>query len=119
MLDPDISTQDALRLLTVPDHDPMRMGRRRFLQLLGAGAAAGAVAGQFGGLGEAWAGTPVGPNDGIVVLIGLFGGLDGLNTVVPYTNTAYYAQHGTLAIPAAQVLPLNAQVGLHPRLPYL
>lgn len=119
MLDPDISTRDALRLLTVPDHDPMRMGRRRFLQLLGAGAAAGAVAGQFGGVGDVWAGTPVGPTDGIVVLIGLFGGLDGLNTVVPYTNSAYYAQHGSLAVPAAQVLPLTGQLGLHPRLPYL
>ena len=57
MLDPDISTHDALRLLTVPDHDPTRMGRRRFLQLLGAGAAAGAGAATGAGAGAAATGA--------------------------------------------------------------
>ena len=69
MLDPDISTADALRLLTVPDHDPLRMGRRKFLQLVGMGVGAGALAGPLGSLGQGWA-APVGPTDGIVVLLG-------------------------------------------------
>jgi uncharacterized protein (DUF1501 family) len=118
VLDPDISTADALRLLTVPDHDPMRMGRRKFLQLVGMGVGAGALAGPLGSMGQGWA-APVGPTDGIVVLVGLFGGVDGLNVVVPYTNADYYAQHGDIAIAPSQALHLNGSVGLHPRLAYL
>jgi len=128
-LDPDISTQDALRLLTDPDNDPRGMDRRRFLQLMGYGVGAGLMAGGLGEVvardllpgrvREAWATGPIGPTDGILVLIGMFGGADGLNVVVPYTNSLYYSQHGTLAIPANQVLQLNGSVGLHPNLPYL
>ncbi|MDO8363848.1 MAG: DUF1501 domain-containing protein [Actinomycetota bacterium] len=129
MIDPDISTQDALRLLTTPDDDPRGLDRRRFLQLMGWGVGAGALAGGLGEvfapglmpgrLRDSWAATPIGATDGILVLVGQFGGSDGLNTVVPYTNSLYYQQHGTLAVPANQVLPLNAAVGLHPSLPYL
>jgi len=128
-LDPDISTQDALRLLTRDDNDPKGLDRRRFLQLMGMGAGAGVM---LGGLGEmtmpgvlpgryrdAWAGAPVGPTDGILVLIGQFGGSDGLNTVVPYPNATYQQQHGSIAIPANQVLQLNSSVGLHPSLGYV
>ncbi len=131
MIDPDISTEDARALLTVPidPTDRLTLDRRRFLQLLGYGVGAGAMLGGLGevlspgvlpgGLRDAWAGGPVAPTDGILVLIGQFGGSDGLNTVVPYTNGDYYAQHGGLAIPPSQVLPLGGQVGLHPNLPFL
>jgi len=131
MIDPDISTQDALALLSVPvdPTDRLAMDRRRFLQLMGYGVGAGAVLGGLGELvapdlipgrlREAWAGNPIGPTDGILVLIGEFGGSDGLNKVVPYTNSTYYQQHGSLAIPAAQTLKLNASVGLHPNLTFL
>lgn len=128
MLDPDISTRDALALLTTPDvpdpDDRLAIDRRRFLQMVGMGVGGGLALGTLGDLAipshlrEAWA-APVAPSEGILVLIGLFGGSDGLNVVVPYTNSLYYQQHGALAIPAAQVLPLDAQVGLHPNLPYL
>ncbi len=129
MLDPDISTQDALRLLTVPDDDPSGMDRRRFLQLMGWGVGAGVLVGSLGEviapdllpgrIREAWASSPVAANDGILVLIGQFGGSDGLNVVVPHSNSTYYQQHGTLAIPATQVLKIDNQVGLHPSLPYV
>ena len=53
---------------------------------------------------EAFAATPIGAHDGIVVNIVLYGGNDGLNTVVPYTNRSYYdvrgPSNGNLAIPA-------------------
>lgn len=122
MIDPDISTRDALRLLTVDD-DPRQLSRRRFLQLVGAGAAAGAFGGTVldivGEASEAWAGTPVGPTDGILVLVGLFGGSDGLNVVVPYADSNYYTQHGSLAVPAASVLKIDTRVGLNPNLAYV
>lgn len=129
MLDPDISTQDALRLLTDPDNDPAGLDRRRFLQLMGWGVGAGAMMGGLGEvlapdllpgrLREAGAAAPIGPTDGILVLVGHFGGSDGLNTVVPFTNSTYYAQHGNLAVPANQVLQLNSSVGLNPNLSFL
>ncbi len=139
MLDPDISTAEALRLLSQPDRldtgeGPAGWTRRKFLQAVGGGIIGGAVLGSFGsdrfGLGRigfdlpaAFAGTPIGAHDGIVVNIVLYGGNDGLNTVVPYTNSRYYEvrgpNNGNLAIPAGQVLPLDGTFGLHPNLTYI
>jgi len=130
MLDPDISTEDARRLLSFasgPDEDrgPGGWSRRRFLQAVGAGVFGGATIGTiaddfFGGsIPEAWAGTPIGANDGILVVITLYGGNDGLNTVIPYANPTYYAKRANIAIPQANVLPLTDQVGLHPALTYV
>ena len=130
MLDPDISADDAYQLLSRPAADADRPGphgwtRRTFLQAAGAGAFAGATIGTiadgfFGGsVPDAWAGTPVGPTDGILIVITLYGGLDGLNTLVPYGDGNYYAKRANIAIPAAQVLPLNSSVGLAPQLTYL
>lgn len=51
-----------------------------------------------------------------LILIELKGGNDGLNTVIPYANEAYYALRPTLAIAKEKVLKLNANIGLHPSL---
>jgi uncharacterized protein (DUF1501 family) len=51
-----------------------------------------------------------------LVVVQLSGGNDGLNTVVPYADPAYYALRPTLAIPREQVVPLDDRVGLHPSL---
>jgi uncharacterized protein (DUF1501 family) len=138
MLDPDISTAEARRLLSQPDRlrdvaGPGGWTRRKFLQAIGGGVIGGAALGSFGsdrfGLGhlgldmpEAFAATPIGAHDGIVVNVVLYGGNDGLNTVVPYTNGSYYdvrgPSNGNLAIPAASVLPLDGTFGLHPSLGY-
>jgi uncharacterized protein (DUF1501 family) len=138
MLDPDISTADARRLLSQPDRlgdltGPGGWTRRKFLQAIGGGVLGGAALGSLGsdrfGLGnlgfdlhDAFAATPIGAHDGIVLNIVLYGGNDGLNTVVPYTNGSYYSvrgpANGNLAIPASQVLPLDGNFGLHPNLGY-
>ena len=119
MLDHDIDTAPALALLTVHDNDPLSLSRRRFLQLVGLGVGAGLTGGSLlealGGR-ETWAAPPVGSNEGILLIVGMYGGNDGFNTVVPFTDSNYYAQHGSLAIPAAQTLQLNERVGLNPRL---
>jgi len=125
MLDPDISTADALRLLHQPETDPFAVDRRRFLQLVGMGLGAGLVAGPGSSLLDAaipghdpsaWAAGPIGPTDGILVVIGMFGGNDGLNTVVPFNDGNYYDQHRALAIPGDQTLALDGNSGLHPAL---
>ncbi|MEI8239229.1 MAG: DUF1501 domain-containing protein [Actinomycetota bacterium] len=124
MLDHDISSADSLRLLTAPDRSPNTLDRRRFLQLVGMGVGAGLALNSVDQLlparvREAWALAPAAPHDGIIVLLGLFGGMDGLNVVVPYSNPTYYAQHGAIAIPANKALHLNSAVGLHPNLTFL
>lgn len=126
MLDPDISTRSALGHLCVPAaDDPLSLDRRRFLQMVAMGLGAGLVAGPgtslldngiFGHDPSAWATGPVADGDGILVVIGMYGGNDGLNTVVPINDGHYYDQHGELAIPPGETLALDADSGLHPEL---
>lgn len=126
MLDPDISTTRARRLLSAPLGDdavgPHGWTRRRFLQALGAGVGGGVALGTFGEdlipgeVREAFAGTPIGPADGIVVTIMLYGGNDGLNTLVPFGNGKYYDQRPNIALSPASVLPINGGLGFHPKL---
>jgi uncharacterized protein (DUF1501 family) len=52
----------------------------------------------------------------LLVLIELKGGNDGLNTLVPYADPAYYALRPKLAIARDQVVQLTDAVGLHPAL---
>src|SRR6476620_12086787 len=92
------------------------MDRRRFLQLMGAGAGAAAVASPLLSAREAYAAPPVAANEGILVLIMMEGGNDGLNTVVPTGESRYYQLRPGLAIPAASALPIGTGVGLHPSL---
>jgi uncharacterized protein (DUF1501 family) len=51
-----------------------------------------------------------------LVLIHLSGGNDGYNTLIPYTDPAYYSARPTLAIEKDQVIPLNHIFGFHPSL---
>lgn len=51
-----------------------------------------------------------------LILVQMAGGNDGLNTVVPYTDSAYHQLRPTLAIPGEQVLNLDGRLGLHPEL---
>jgi uncharacterized protein (DUF1501 family) len=126
MLDPDISTADAVRHLHTGEHDVHALDRRRFLQLVGLGVGAGALAGPASSLLDlslpgldpsVWAAGPAGPNDGVLIVIGMFGGNDGLNTVVPINDQQYYAHHRGLAIRPEHTLPIDAATGLHSELP--
>ena len=126
MLPSDIETAAALAHLTAPpDMSPSGVGRRRFLQTLGLGVG-GAVLGPqvLAGMVPGWEdyaaeAAPIGPRDGILVVLLMGGGNDSLNMVVPTGDSAYYSQRGTLAIPAADALSIGAGVGLHPSLAFL
>ena len=73
---------------------------------------------------EPVSGTPVegkssvdsGHRKRILVVVELDGGNDGLNTVIPYGDDAYYQQRPQLAIPANQVLKIDDHFGFHPSL---
>lgn len=54
--------------------------------------------------------------DHTLIIVQMAGGNDGLNTVVPYTDSTYKKLRPTLAIPETQVLPLESGLGLHPNL---
>ncbi len=51
-----------------------------------------------------------------LVVIQLSGGNDALNTLVPYTNGAYYAARPSIAISKKDVLTLSSDVGFNPAL---
>ncbi len=52
-----------------------------------------------------------------LVYVSLFGGNDGLNTLVPYDDPTYKAARGSIALsPAQGVIPIGESMGLHPAL---
>jgi len=54
--------------------------------------------------------------DRTLIVIQMAGGNDGLSTVIPIGDPLYHQMRPTLAIPDAQVLPLDTRLGLHPNL---
>ena len=85
------------------------MDRRAFLQL----TAAVPLVGHLGSV--AWA-APAQPSRGLLILVELKGGNDGLNTVVPYADPLYRKHRPRVAIDRDAVLKLSDQAGLHPGL---
>ena len=53
-------------------------------------------------------------NNRTLVVVQLGGGNDGINTVVPYGQQAYYQARPTLAIQPSELLQIDGDVGLHP-----
>ena len=60
-------------------------------------------------------------DDTILVVVNLGGGNDGLNTIVPFGDSAYSAARPHVALTEAQVLPISGEpgVGMHASLPLL
>lgn len=90
--------------------------RRGFCRALGLGAGALPLLGSRLG----WAAEGDASGDTLVVIFQR-GAMDGLNAVVPYTESNYYARRPTIAIPAPNgsaesAIDLNGQFGLHPAL---
>ncbi|HXQ49887.1 MAG TPA: DUF1501 domain-containing protein [Stellaceae bacterium] len=92
------------------------MLRREFLRL--STAAAGLSIIDIGARAWAASGDDASPRRLVVVL--LRGAVDGLNVVVPYSDTIYYEARPTIAVPRARqqdgALDLDGRFGLHPAL---
>ncbi len=92
--------------------------RRRFLAFSGvtaAGAlAVGATQVQWADLLAAAGQTPLDPDAGVLVVVTLYGGNDGLNTVVPAGDPAYQQARPDLSYRADEVLDLGEGLGLNP-----
>jgi uncharacterized protein (DUF1501 family) len=55
-------------------------------------------------------------DDRILVVLELSGGNDGLNTVVPYADDAYYRQRPTIGIKPRELIKIDDEYGLNPGL---
>jgi uncharacterized protein (DUF1501 family) len=95
-----------------------RLSRRRFLFASGvtaAGAlAAGATQVHWTELFAAAQTNPLHPDQGVLVVVTLYGGNDGLNTVVPAGDPAYQKARPDLAYQPHEVLNLGDGLGLNP-----
>ena len=52
----------------------------------------------------------------VFVVVQLSGGIDFMNTLIPYTNSVYYDNRKLLNIPQEDVLPLDNTLGWHPEM---
>jgi uncharacterized protein (DUF1501 family) len=57
-----------------------------------------------------------GRDSGILVVLQLAGGNDGLNAVVPYNNDFYRKARPKIGVDAKTILKINDEIGLHPSL---
>ena len=94
------------------------MTRRRFLRSPGSPPPArwglGATRVDWPQLLDAAAAYPLDPAAGVLVVVTLYGGNDGLNTVVPAADPAYQAARPELAYRPDEVLDLGEGLGLNP-----
>src|ERR1700733_5843008 len=92
--------------------------RRRFLIASGVTGGAALAAGSMGvtwsKLHERAATQPLPVGTKVLVVVTLYGGNDGLNTVIPYADPAYHSARPDLAYSASEVLPLDSSLGLNP-----
>lgn len=96
------------------------MNRRRFL-IAGAGVGAlgllgGSMAVSWDDLLHAAHQRPLADDEHVLVIVTLYGGNDGLNTLIPYADNAYHDARPDLAYAPEDVLRLDAQLGLNPAL---
>lgn len=60
--------------------------------------------------------TVTGKDNPILVVLQLAGGNDGLNTVIPYGQDAYYVARPNIGIAPGKLLKINEELGLHSKL---
>jgi uncharacterized protein (DUF1501 family) len=96
------------------------INRRKFLYasagVAGIGVLSGGVAVTMHDLLRAGHDRPLATGKGILVIVTLYGGNDGLSTVIPYNDNAYHDARPQLAYAPHEVLPLDGQLGLNPTL---
>jgi uncharacterized protein (DUF1501 family) len=90
--------------------------RRKFLTLTSGAVAAGAIAPvlNLNEIASAAVSRPLPPDTPILVMLTLYGGNDGLNTVIPYADSLYYSSRPEISYKPETVLPLDAELALNP-----
>jgi len=88
-----------------------KIDRRRFLTV---GALTATVPGFLTRTGRLFADEPKSVADRVLVVIQLAGGNDGLNTLIPFQDDAYYKARPKLAIAKGKALKVSDEYALHP-----
>ena len=90
--------------------------RRKFLQLTAGAVAVGAAAPLLSvdEIAAAAVNRPLAAGTPIVVMVTLYGGNDGLNTVIPYKDSLYFSSRPEISYKADTLLPLDAELALNP-----
>lgn len=110
---PTLDAQPAVKPCGCP-HMP-EISRRNFFKAIGAAGIVAGVAGQDMFTRMAFGATPY--NGDVLVVLSLRGGFDGLSAIVPASAgdyTDYANLRPNIKIPSGQLIPLNAQFGMHP-----
>jgi uncharacterized protein (DUF1501 family) len=94
----------------------MTMKRRDFLTNFSSATGAALLSAHAPGWAQAVATRASSVQDRILILIELKGGNDGLNTVIPYADSAYYQLRNSIGIKSEELIKLDEKVGLHPDL---
>ena len=94
--------------------------RRRFLQWTGASLFA-TVAAQLTpeALASAAQASPLPSKTPILVLVTLYGGNDGLNTVVPFTDPRYHSVRSNIALSSSQIIPITSSLAFNSSMPMI
>ena len=92
------------------------LSRRRFLKLTTGAVAVGATANllSLDQIAEAAINRPLASGTPILVVVTLYGGNDGLNTVIPYKDPLYFSSRPDISYKPETMLPLDSELALNP-----
>lgn len=92
------------------------ISRRRFLKLTTGAVAVGVSANflTFDEIAEAAIDRPLAAGTPIVVIVTLYGGNDGLNTLIPFKDPIYFSSRPDISYTVESMLPLDSELALNP-----